>query len=208
MYGEHDIPGLNGYMGSDAKRLVAQYESGKFEEIHGAWLRHLPPKGARVVDIGAGSGRDACALAERGFVVSAVEPSSDMITEAKLLHGSSNIEWIQDHLPCLRSLVSRHRTFDLLLLSAVWLHLDAEGRALGMGTLSGLMNPDAIAVITLRHPSDPSRYIFAVDPQETLQAACTHGLQVVLNETIHDPVPQWGRHQISWSLLLFKKNAA
>src|SRR5438045_172995 len=99
MCGENDIPGLKGYLGSDVKRLTTQYESAKFEEIHAGWLRHLPPKGAKVLDIGAGSGRDACALSERGFVVSAVEPSSDMIAAAKLLHGSSNLEWIQDHLP-------------------------------------------------------------------------------------------------------------
>jgi 2-polyprenyl-3-methyl-5-hydroxy-6-metoxy-1,4-benzoquinol methylase len=205
---EDDIPGLKGYMGSDVKRLAAQYESGKFDEIHRSWLHHLPPTGASVVDIGSGSGRDACALCKRGFVVSAVEPSSDMIAEAKLLHRSSNIEWIQDHLPCLKRLVSSHRTFDLLLLSAVWMHLDAESRDVAMGTLPSLMNPGAITVITLRHPNDPSRYMFDVDPQETLRAASTHGLRVLLNETVADPVPQWGRPQVSWSLMLFKKDAS
>ena len=208
MYGEDDVPGLKGYLGPDAKRLTAQYESAKFEEIHAAWLRHLPPKGATALDIGAGSGRDARALWERGFVVSAVEPSSDMLAEAKLLHNSSKIEWIQDHLPCLRSLVTAHRTFDLLLLSAVWMHLDAKDRALAMETLPRLMSPGAIAVITLRHPHDPSRYMFDVDPHETLNAGRAHALQVLMNETIYDPVSEWGRNEVSWSLLLFKKHAA
>lgn len=208
MYGEDDVAGLHDYMGANAERLAAQYESGSFEEIHRSWLGYLPQKGARVVDIGAGSGRDAYALRVRGFVVAAVEPSSDMIMQAKLRHGDSDIEWIQDHLPCLKSLVTGGRTFDLLLLSAVWMHLDANERALGMGTLTGLMNPGAITVITLRHPADSSRHMFDVDPNETIQAARGHGLHVFLNESARDPVPKWGRHQVSWSILGFRQDPA
>jgi SAM-dependent methyltransferase len=208
MSSEGDVPGVKGYLGTDAKRLAARYESGKFEQIHEVWLRYLPPKGATVVDIGSGSGRDASALSERAFVVTAVDPSADMITEARLLHPSSNIEWIQDHLPRLRTLVANHRTFDLLLLSAVWMHLSADDRVLAMNTLVGLMNPGAITVITLRHPIDPSRHMFDVDPEETVQAARGYGLDVLFNETIKDPVPNWARDEVFWSFLGFRRAAA
>ena len=62
MHGEDEVAGLHDYMGANAERLAAQYESGSFEEIHRSWIGYLPQKGARVVDIGTGSGRDAYAL--------------------------------------------------------------------------------------------------------------------------------------------------
>lgn len=202
------VPGVRGYLGQNATRLAAQYESGPFEQIHGPWLRFLPPKGAKVLDIGAGSGRDADALCKRGYIVAAVEPSVDMINEAKRFHSSSDIEWIQDHLPQLETLVRAHRTFDLLLLSAVWMHLDFGDRSRAMGTLPKLMNQGAITVITIRHPHDASRHMFEVDPQETLNAAGTCGLRALMNETVQDPIPTWGRGQVSWSLLVFRNEAA
>src|ERR1700738_5335455 len=135
MFDEVDVPGLKGYTGVDAQRLFAQYESADFDEIHSHWLCYLPPSGARVADIGAGSGRDAAALSDRGFAVTAVEPSLDMITQAKLRHGSSTIEWIQDYLPSLGKLRQERRTFDLLLLSAVWMHLDKREQRYATDTL-------------------------------------------------------------------------
>src|ERR1700733_2564300 len=141
------------YTGEDAKRRAAQYESAKFEDVHRAWLEYLPEKKtATLVDIGAGSGRDAAALNGLGFVVLAVEPSVDMLAEARRRHPSTEIEWLQDGLPHLRSLIESRRTFDVLLISAVWMHLSKEDRATAMETIVRLMNVGARAVITLRHP--------------------------------------------------------
>lgn len=50
------IPGTAGY-GAHAAALADPYESITFEEVH------------RVLDIGAGSGRDAAALAQQGHTV-------------------------------------------------------------------------------------------------------------------------------------------
>ena len=43
----------------NANQLVAQYESLTFEDVHPSILDLLPASGATILDVGAGSGRDA-----------------------------------------------------------------------------------------------------------------------------------------------------
>jgi SAM-dependent methyltransferase len=204
---EKDVPGLKGYLGQNVKELCRKYESARFEDIHAAWLPHLPADATTAVDIGAGSGRDAFALYLRGLEVAAVEPSADMMFEARQHHAHTNIDWVQDYLPHLNSLIKQHRTFNLVLINAVWMHLDSPERSEAMRTVARLLKPSAIAVITLRHPKDPNRHMFDVTPDETISLAVMNRLQVLIHKTIDDPVPEWERHLVSWSLLVLSKNS-
>jgi ubiquinone/menaquinone biosynthesis C-methylase UbiE len=43
----------------NAKMLVDQYESLSFEDVHVGLLGLIPATGATILDVGAGSGRDA-----------------------------------------------------------------------------------------------------------------------------------------------------
>ena len=53
------------------------------------WLADLlPSPPAVVIDVGAGTGRDAGAFADAGYEVIAVEPSTGMRAEAERLHPS------------------------------------------------------------------------------------------------------------------------
>jgi len=58
----------------NAEQFVSQYESLTFEHVHPALLDLLPPPGATILDVGAGSGRDAAWFAARGYDVVAAEP--------------------------------------------------------------------------------------------------------------------------------------
>ncbi|MDH6550225.1 ubiquinone/menaquinone biosynthesis C-methylase UbiE [Streptomyces sp. SAI-041] len=51
--------GVQAYYAESAERLGRVYESVSFEDVHGALLDLLPPAPARVLDVGAGTGRDA-----------------------------------------------------------------------------------------------------------------------------------------------------
>jgi len=84
---------------SDASR---RYESVAAETVHGWLVDLLPNARALVLDVGAGTGRDAAWLASRGLEVVAVEPSDAMRAEAQRLHPSPSIRWISDPLPGLR----------------------------------------------------------------------------------------------------------
>ncbi len=70
----------------EAERYCKQYESLKFEDIHKDILHMLPEKGAKVLDVGAGSGRDASWFAKEGYKVTALEPSLAMIKEGNNYH--------------------------------------------------------------------------------------------------------------------------
>ncbi|RUT67608.1 SAM-dependent methyltransferase, partial [Flavobacterium cupreum] len=58
----------------NAQELVDRYESLSFEHVHADLLDLLPAPGATILDVGAGSGRDAAWFAARGYDVVAVEP--------------------------------------------------------------------------------------------------------------------------------------
>ena len=61
-----------------AREVAATYEAVDAEDML-YWLQDfLPAKGGRILDVGAGSGRDAAWLADQGFQVVAVEPSPAM----------------------------------------------------------------------------------------------------------------------------------
>jgi SAM-dependent methyltransferase len=59
------------------------------------WLLDLIPQTpGTVLDVGAGSGRDAAWFALQGHDVVAVEPSNSMRAEAQRLHVDPRVQWI------------------------------------------------------------------------------------------------------------------
>ena len=58
-----------------AEGFASQYNALKPEEVHQIWRSFWPAADALVLDIGAGSGRDARWLAQQGCEVFAVEPA-------------------------------------------------------------------------------------------------------------------------------------
>jgi hypothetical protein len=59
-----------------AQRYFNQYQSLTFDQVHGDGLFQLDGKTGLALDVGAGSGRDAAALADRGWGLVAVEPAA------------------------------------------------------------------------------------------------------------------------------------
>jgi len=197
-----DLSRLRGYTGPEVLDLCKSYESWDFKVIHQHWLSFLPKRGSVVLDIGAGSGRDAIAMSRLGFKVFAVEPSPDMLAAAKRIHPGSDIVWIQDSLPSLPSVHLLCCRFDLILLSAVWMHLNQNERREAMLTLHGLANREGVVVITIRHPADKSRRMFNVSAQETKKLALESGFLQVASAEYQDPL---GRSTIAWSVHVLRR---
>jgi SAM-dependent methyltransferase len=87
-----------------AESVVERHESIRATDAN-AWLQpELPGSPAHVLDVGAGSGRDAAWLSSLGYKVVAVEPSSRMAAHARRLGRCPDIEWIDDRLPRLAKL--------------------------------------------------------------------------------------------------------
>ncbi|MBM4073916.1 MAG: class I SAM-dependent methyltransferase [Planctomycetes bacterium] len=114
---------------ANAEDVSRRYESVAAEIVHGWLVDLLPSAPALVLDVGAGTGRDAAWLASRGLEVVAVEPSRPMLAEGQRLHPSPSIRWISDSLPDLDKLFRLGLSFDLILLSAVWMHVPPADRA-------------------------------------------------------------------------------
>src|ERR1700724_698229 len=116
------VSGTEGYA-DEAADLFKRYEGIPAADAHRA-VRHLIPTApSRVLDIGSGTGRDAAWFASMGHRVVAVEPTGALRTRARALHPASGIEWLDDSLPELALLRARNERFDVVMLTAVWMHL-------------------------------------------------------------------------------------
>jgi len=133
-----------------AVELSAGYETVPFANAHPFLHNFLTRKSPmKVLDVGAGSGRDAAGISSLGHDVFAVEPSTKMRSLAQQLHPSGNIHWIGDSLPWLSSITRKHH-FDVIILSAVWMHIAPADRIIAEQRLIELLAPKGIIYITLR----------------------------------------------------------
>ena len=195
----HD-PSTSGYSAS-AQALIDQYESIGFEDVHRPVLHAFPPPPARVLDIGAGTGRDAAALASKGHVVTAVEPTPELREWGQANHLPS-IRWIDDLLPQLPRVCALDERFDLVLLTAVWMHLDAGQQREAMQTLAGLLSSGGLVAMTLRHgPVPEGRRMFDVGAAEVSALAASFGLSTLHSVETGDML---GRDDVSWTFLVLK----
>jgi SAM-dependent methyltransferase len=181
-----------------AKRFQAEYDSVPASDVHAEWtglLAQLTP--GLALDIGAGSGRDALWLARQDWKVTAVEPA-DGLRHLGQSKSSSNIEWVDARLPELDGLDVPDHGYDLVLLSAVWMHLKPEQRPLAFQRMCECLSSRGIMIITLRFgPSDPDRPMYAVNVKELEALALQRGLRInMLSNGLADDRLQ--RREISW----------
>lgn len=199
------IAGTEGYAEQSAS-LIRQYESISFEQCHGAKLHLLPTAPSRVLDIGAGTGRDAAWFAERGHSVLAVEPTAEFRVAAMALHPFSSIEWLDDALPELARVAARGQLFDTIMLNAVWMHLDESERRIGMSRLAALLARQGVLALSLRHgPTPAGRRMFDISGEETIALGARHDLVPLLN--VQTESVQAGNRavDVTWTQLVFKR---
>lgn len=190
---------------SEAPALIHRYESISFVEYHGVEIHLFPAAPGHVLDIGAGTGRDAAWFAAQGHSVVAVEPTLEFRVAATKLHPSSSIEWLDDTLPKLDLLVSRKESFDVIMLTAVWMHLDESERHAGMATLVSLLAREGVVVLSLRHgPVPAGRRMFEVSAEETIALAGAYGLRPVLNVRTESADASNRAAGVTWTRLAFR----
>lgn len=187
-----------------ARPLAARYDTLTPSTLHAQLLPHLPPPPARVLDIGAGSGRDAAFFAGRGFQVIAVEPARALREVARVRHPDPNIRWLEDRLPELTALRELQLDAELIWLSAVWMHVAPADRTAALGNLVSLLRPGGRLVITLRiGPPPPDMIMHPVSGAElTVQARC-QGLCIVHHGHASDAQ---GRTEIRWEKLILARS--
>ncbi len=186
----------------NADQFATQYDSVMFESVHQSWLQYWPVSGAQVLDIGAGSGRDSRWFVEQGCSVVAVEPC-DNLRELGKQNSADSIQWFGDYLPNLTGVEALSRQFDLILLSAVWMHIPEQLRLDSLQALSNLLADDGKLVITLRHGEfSDGREGYDVSVQELTQLGREAGLVVCLESGAADVLQ---RNCIIWQTVVLEK---
>ena len=200
------VAGTDGYADT-AQSLIRQWQSIPFAVHHRAVLHLIPQQSSHILDLGSGIGSDAAEFAAMGHSVVAVEPVDELRVAAKHLHPLCNVEWLDDSLPALAVVLSRKRTFDVVMLTAVWMHLDRPQRFLAMPVLSSLLHKGGTLIMSLRNgPIPPSRRMFDVSAEETIQFASKHDLRLVF-EVQTESVQQKNRNNgVNWTRLAFEKS--
>src|SRR5438445_9180327 len=128
----------------EAPDLTKRYESIAFADTHRSVMHLIPSDPSHVLDIGAGTGRDAAGFAALGHRVVAVEPTEELRRGAMALHPSPLIEWLDDSLPDLARLRARDEQFDVVMLTAVWMHLDEQQRRRALPNLAMLVRSGGV----------------------------------------------------------------
>ena len=147
--------GTEGY-GETAAERVKQYESIPFAQVHRHMMHLFPTTPSQVIDIGAGTGRDAAGFADLGHAVTAVEPTPELRAAAKRLHPHPAITWMDDSLPDLERVHALEKRYDLVMLTAVWMHLDRPQRERAMGRVAALVRRGGMMGLSLRHGPVPA----------------------------------------------------
>ena len=188
------------YYDRDAAGFAARYNSVSFAAVHPLLGRYLPARGA-ALDIGAGSGRDARALATHGLDVTAVEPSAGLRLIGSA--SASGICWVDDRLPELARIVGFGR-FDLILCSAVLMLVPPTDLTKSFVTMAELLAPGGRIGINVRQPmsGEPVDIFFAHSDNEILAAVAAAGLVCLDRAEARDAL---GREPYRWRSFIFAR---
>ena len=192
------------YYSDNAEALFDKYNKIESASLHKDWSQSLPKQAGLACDIGAGTGRDANWLAEQGWDVVAVEPEAKF-RELARDHSHPSVSWLDDQLPDLNRLRKLGQRFNLILLSAVWMHLPETKRERAFRILANLLAPGGQLVISLRHSTDEAenaeREFNPVSVAELEHFAKSHALSVTAVSAQPD---QQSRAQVSWQTVVLE----
>jgi len=184
-----------------AKLFAQQYDALRFEQVHQSWQPYWPNSGL-VLDIGAGSGRDALWLSQRGCDVIAVEPAADLLAIGQL-KTAGKVQWLNDSLPALHACYQLNLQFNTILVSAVWMHLAPSERERAFRKIANLLSPGGRFVVSLRYGEfADGRQAFPVSVDEIATLARQFGLLLCfVSELTAD---SGGRVDVQWQTLVLE----
>lgn len=196
---------LRGYA-ADSPALAERFEALSTEAILAPVRDLLPSPPCRILDVGAGTGRDAAWFAREGHEVVAVEPVAGLRRAGREFHLSAGIHWIDDRLPDLELVTREGRDFGLILLVGVWQHLPPDDHRRALIALAVLAAPGGQLVLSVRHgPGAPSRPCFATDVEALIAEAGSLGLRLVRRRSAPSVQEANRLAGVSWTWLVFQR---
>jgi SAM-dependent methyltransferase len=170
---------LRGYA-LDAEDVIPRFEALRSEDVLAPVLDLLPEQPSRILDVGAGTGRDAAWLAGKGHEGVAAEPVDEPRRAGMALHPHPNLSWVDDRLPDLAGSLRLGESYDFILIVAVWQHLRPELHSAAISNLASLLAVGGRLILSLRHgPGSPCRPCYPASPKQLIDIAAGEGLRLV-----------------------------
>jgi ubiquinone/menaquinone biosynthesis C-methylase UbiE len=104
-----------------------------------------------VLDVGAGTGRHAVRVAQRGARVTAVDFSEEMLARARQKIGADRVRWLVHDVAL--PLPFEARSFDRVLSALVLEHIPVGDLASFFRDLGRVARDDGLIVVTAMHPA-------------------------------------------------------
>ncbi|WP_299608265.1 bifunctional 2-polyprenyl-6-hydroxyphenol methylase/3-demethylubiquinol 3-O-methyltransferase UbiG [uncultured Tateyamaria sp.] len=189
---------------AQAPALIAQYDAVPSDSIYAGVKDLFPAAPVRVLDVGSGSGRDTEWFAALGHDVTAVDPVAAFVAETMRRAPAATIS--RDRLPGLRTVRGR---YDLILVNAVWQHVEPGDRLAALARLAGLLAAGGRMVLSLRHGlGHPARPVAEIDTEATLAQADALGL-TLLRRREKQSLQEGNRAaDVTWTWLVFERGEA
>jgi ubiquinone/menaquinone biosynthesis C-methylase UbiE len=108
-------------------------------------------KDLEVLDVGAGTGRHAVRVAQRGARVTAVDFSEEMLARARQKTGADRVRWLVHDVAM--PLPFEARSFDRVLSALVLEHIPVDDLASFFRDLGRVARDDGLIVVTAMHPA-------------------------------------------------------
>lgn len=187
---------------ANAGTMARRYDSVTTDTVLAELLDLIPPPPAPVLDIGAGSGRDTDWFLSRGHAVTAAEPVAQF--RQMIIARAPSASVVDSALPDLGGLSGR---FGLILVNAVWHHLDPEARDQALRRLAALLDPDGRLFLALRRgPVPPGARLHDLDPDTESARAAAAGLALLRRHDAPAHDPETAAAGISWTWLALAKD--
>lgn len=195
---------LNGYT-TAAPELIETFEAVSSAKLYAPVQQFLPRLPCRVLDLGAGTGRDAAWFANAGHKVVAVEPVAPFRQTGFERHPSPRIAWVDDTLPDIHRVLARNEIFDLIILSAVWQHLDDSARKVALFRLRALTVNESLVILSIRHgPGAASRPIYKARIADVILWANSAGFRLVFETRAPSVQSPNNKAGVTWSWLVLR----
>lgn len=151
-----------------------------------------------LLDLGCGSGRDACYFAKMGFRVTAVDGAAAMIDQARKRNPHTGVDYVHDIGPKFNALAEkRGGPYNIILLSAFIFHFDADERQSLYRFIKQVADKECYIHLTLRHgPAADQRHFHEVPEKELQDFAKENGFIFHRYTSAKDHLK---RNAVSWS---------
>lgn len=198
------IAGIEGYE-RNIRRFIESSQALDFKIVCKDFLEFLPPKKARILDVGSGAGQNAAALDELGFKVTAIEAMHEFMSAARSTYQKSSVRWLAGSLPHLSCLESDVKDFDFVLIEGVWHHLNKIEREEAAVRISEIVKENGKCAMSLRNgPAGMGSRVYPTDPELTIELFENNGFDCIFKIKNQDSILR-NKENVKWSRIVLQK---